>query len=228
MAEAPLRLAVLVSGRGSNLQALIDAIAAGSLHAEIAGVFSDKRKAYALERTRAAGIHAEALAPREHADRRAFDEALFERVAAIQPRFVVCAGYMRLISAEVVERWQGRIVNIHPSLLPAYPGLDTHGRVLASGDAGHGASVHFVTPELDGGPVLSHARIAVEPGDTPEALAARLLPHEHRLMVASVELLARRRVYLTASGIAVDGRALDAPLELHEDGRLYDRAGFVA
>ena len=228
MAEAPLRLAVLVSGRGSNLQALIDAIAAGRLPATIAGVFSDKRKAYALERARLAGIHAEAVSPRDHCDRLAFDEAMFERVAAVQPRLVVCAGYMRLISAQVVERWLGRMINIHPSLLPAYQGLHTHERVLQAGDGRHGASVHFVTPELDGGPVLAQAPIAVEAGDTPEGLAARLLPREHRLMVASVELLARRRVNLTALGIAVDGRLLDAPLELHEDDRLYDRAGFIA
>ena len=219
---------MLVSGRGSNLQALIDAIDAGRLPASIAGVFSDKRKAYALERARAANIPAEALSPRDHFDRLAFDRAMFERVAAVQPRLIVLAGYMRLISAEVVERWQGRIVNIHPSLLPAYQGLDTHARVLRSGDMTHGASVHFVTPELDGGPVIAQARIPVEPGDDPDALAARLLPREHRLMVATVELLARRRVDLTALGVAVDGRLLDAPLELHDDDRLYDRAGFVA
>ena len=223
-----MRLAVLVSGRGSNLQALIDAIAAGRLPATIAGVFSDKRKAYALERARQAHLHAEAVAPRDYADRAAHDEALFERIAAVQPGLIVCAGYMRLISAGVVERWQGRIINIHPSLLPRYQGLDTHERALRNGDAEHGASVHFVTPELDGGPVLAQARIPVEPGDTPDALAARLLPHEHRLMVASVELLARRRVHLTAHGIAVDGRPLDAPLELHPDDRLYDRAGFIS
>ena len=223
-----MRLAVLVSGRGSNLQALIDAISAGRLPATIAGVFSDKRKAYALERARLANLHAEALPPRDYADRIAFDEAMFEHIAAVQPGLIVCAGYMRLISAGVVERWQGRIINIHPSLLPKYQGLDTHERVLHSGDAEHGASVHFVTPELDGGPVIAQARIPVEPGDTPDTLAARLLPHEHRLMVASVELLARRRVYLTTLGIAVDGRPLDAPLELHPDDRLYDRAGFIA
>jgi phosphoribosylglycinamide formyltransferase-1 len=228
LADTPLRLAVLVSGRGSNLQALIDAIAAGRLPATIQGVFSDKRKAYALERARLAGIPAEAVSPRDHPDRLAFDEAMFERVARVQPRLIVLAGYMRLISAEVVERWQGRIINIHPSLLPAYQGLDTHARVLQAGDAEHGASVHFVTPELDGGPVLAQVRMRVEPGDTPDGLAARLLPREHRLMVACVELLARRRVHPTAHGVAVDGRLLDAPLELREDDRLYDRAGFIA
>jgi phosphoribosylglycinamide formyltransferase-1 len=222
------RIAVLVSGRGSNLQALIDAVAAGRLPVQIAGVFSDKRKAAALERARQSGIHAEAISPRDYGDRLAFDEAMFERVALVQPRLIVCAGYMRLISAASVERWQGRIINIHPSLLPAYQGLHTHERVLQAGDARHGASVHFVTAELDGGPVLAQARVDVEAGDTPESLAARLLPFEHRLMVASVELVARRRVYLTTLGIAVDGRPLDAPLELHPDDRLYDRAGFVA
>jgi phosphoribosylglycinamide formyltransferase-1 len=207
---------------------LIDAIGAGRLAAQIVGVFSDKPQAAALARARAAGIPNEALRPREFAQRTNFDQALFERIAAVQPKLIVCAGYMRLISAAAVERWAGRMINIHPSLLPAYQGLDTHARVLSAGDRSHGASVHFVTPDLDGGPVLAQAKIEVHGDDTAESLAERLLPLEHRLLVASVELLGRRRVYPTPFGVAVDGRLLDAPLRLHGDGKLYDAGDFVA
>ena len=226
--QLPLRVAVLASGRGSNLQALIDARFAGSLDIEIVGVFSDKAKAVALERARTHGIPAVALDPRDHYDRLAFDEALFAAVDGTQPDLIVCAGYMRLISPEVVERYAGKMINIHPSLLPAYQGLKTHARVLAAGDATHGASVHFVTAELDGGPVIAQARIDVLTGDTPEEMAARLLPHEHRLLVATVALLARRHVFPTPFGIAIDGRLQEAPLTLNEDGTLVDPAGFVA
>lgn len=217
-----LRVAVLASGRGSNLQALIDARAAGTLPVELVGVWSDRPRASALDRARVAGLHAECLLPRDHYDRLAFDRALFERVATVQPGLIVCAGYMRILSAEVVEPWIGRMLNIHPSLLPAYPGLHTHERVLRAGDGSHGASVHFVTPELDGGPVIARARVAVAAGDTPASLAARLLPLEHRLLVASVALYARHRLEPTPFGVALDGRLLSAPLELGRDGRLED------
>jgi phosphoribosylglycinamide formyltransferase-1 len=217
-----LRVAVLASGRGSNLQALIDARDAGALPVELVGVWSDRPRASALDRARAAGLRAECLLPRDHTDRPAFDRALFERIATVQPGLIVCAGYMRILSAEVVEPWSGRMLNIHPSLLPAYQGLDTHARVLRAGDRSHGASVHFVTPELDGGPVVARVRIAVEHDDTPTSLAARLLPFEHRLLVASVALYARHRLEPTPFGVALDGRLLATPLELGRDGRLED------
>ena len=187
----PLRVAVLASGRGSNLQALIDAERDLALDIQLAGVFSDRAGSKALERARVAGIHAEALSPRDHYDRLAFDLALFERVEAVQPALIVCAGYMRMISTEVVDRWSERMINIHPSLLPAYQGLHTHERVLRAGDRTHGASVHFVTGELDGGPVISQVRMDVREGDSPADLAQRLLPLEHRLLVATVALMTR-------------------------------------
>ena len=223
-----MRVAVLASGRGSNLQALIDARFAGALDIELVGVFSDKAKAVALERARTHGIAAVALDPRDHYDRLAFDEALFAAVDETTPDLIVCAGYMRLISPEVVDRYAGRMINIHPSLLPAYQGLKTHARVLAAGDAVHGASVHFVTAELDGGPVIAQVRMDVLDDDTPDAMAARLLPREHKLLVATVALLARRHVFPTPFGIAIDGRLQEAPLELDADGVLRDPAGFVA
>lgn len=208
------RLAVLASGRGSNLQAILDAVADGRLEARVAGVFGDRPRAFALERARAAGIPAQGLRPRDFADRDAFDAALFAAIAAVEPDFVVCAGYMRLLGAAALEPWAGRIVNIHPSLLPDFKGLDTHARALATGVAEHGASVHFVTPDLDGGPVIAQARVPVLPGDDPDALAARVLRVEHPLMVASLQLLCAGRVRLEDGRVELDGRPLPAPLQL--------------
>ncbi|HET9483512.1 MAG TPA: phosphoribosylglycinamide formyltransferase [Xanthomonadales bacterium] len=221
-------IAVLASGRGSNLQALIDAMRAGNLPVAITGVFSDKPDAVALERARAAGIPAVALRPKDFPDRASFDRELFAHVAAANPRLIVCAGYMRILSDEVVAANVGRMINIHPSLLPKYPGLRTHARALEAGDAIHGTSVHFVTTELDGGPVLARAEIDVRAGDTPDTLAERLLPVEHRLLVAAVALIARRQVVASPHGIAIDGALLEQPLTLGADGRLRDAGGFVA
>ena len=208
------RIAVLASGRGSNLQALLDAIARGALAAEVVGVFSDKGDAFALQRAREAGVHAEAIAPRAFPNRLAFDEAFFARVDATRPDLIVCAGYMRLISEAAVEAHRGRLVNIHPSLLPAFKGLRTHAQALAAGAAEHGASVHFVTPDLDGGPVIAQARVPVLAGDDAETLARRVLAREHPLLVASVDLLARRRIRLAGETVVFDGTPLAAPLQL--------------
>ena len=145
------RIAVLASGRGSNLQALIDAIAAGTLAAELVAVFSDRPLAPALTRARDAGIPACVREAGGYPSRAEFDDALFADVAAVEPDFVVCAGYLRLLGAHVVEPWLGRMINIHPSLLPAFKGLHTHRQALDAGVATHGASVHFVTPVLVGG-----------------------------------------------------------------------------
>jgi phosphoribosylglycinamide formyltransferase 1 len=223
----PLRIAVLASGRGTNLGALIAARDAGTLAIEVAGLFSDRAGARALDLARDAGIPATALSPREYFDRLAFDEALFGAVEAVQPALIVCAGYMRIIEASVVSRFDGRMINIHPSLLPAYQGLRTHERVLRAGDRVHGASVHFVGAELDGGPVIAQTRIDVRDGDTPESLARRLLPQEHRLLVACVGLFARRRLSPTPFGVALDGTLLAEPLRLGDDGALRDTTGAV-
>lgn len=212
-----MRLAVLASGRGTNLQALLDARAAGRLDADVVGVFSDRRSAGALERARAAGIPAVALRPADHADRAAFDAALFERVAAVQPDLIVCAGYMRLLGDAQVEAWHGRMINIHPSLLPMFKGLRTHEQALAAGVREHGASVHFVTAELDGGPVIAQARVPVLPGDDATTLAARVLDREHPLLVATLRLLAAGRVRLDGASVEFDGRTLRRPLQLAGD-----------
>jgi len=214
------RIAVLASGRGSNLQALLEAIAEGSLPARIVGVFSDKPTCGAIAIARDAGLPATALRPRDFADRAAHDEALFSAVAGVQPDLIVCAGYLRIISTASVRRFEGRMINIHPSLLPKYPGLDTHARALAAGDAEYGASVHVVVPELDAGPLLSRVRLPIEPGDDAAALAERLLPREHALLRATVALLAKGRLRIDTAPATLDGLALRAPLSLDAHDQL--------
>ncbi|HRQ65729.1 MAG TPA: phosphoribosylglycinamide formyltransferase [Xanthomonadaceae bacterium] len=215
-----LRLAVLVSGRGSNLQALIDAIDQGRLHAQIVAVLSNRSDAQALRRAEVRGIASLALDPGGYPTRADFDRALFERVAAFAPDLVVLAGFMRVLDASVVRAWQGRMINIHPSLLPKYPGLHTHRRALDAGDREHGASVHFVGAEVDAGPVIAQARIRVLAGDTPETLASRLLPREHQLLTGVCALIAEARLTCTSAEVKLDGRTLGCPLELTTDGRL--------
>ena len=209
------RIAVLASGRGSNLQAIIDAISAGRLDAELVGVFSDKPGAHALERVPAAlrwSADAKSFPFRE-----AFDAALADAVDAVAPDWIVCAGYMRILGADVVRRFHGRLLNIHPSLLPRYRGLHTHRRALEAGDREHGASMHFVVPELDAGAVIAQARIPIEPGDTPETLAERLLPAEHRLLVATLAVCLDGRVAERDDRVHVDGHPLFTPLQLDCD-----------
>ncbi len=209
----PLRVAVLLSGRGSNLGALIEATRAG-LPIRIVGAFCNKPDAPGLGLARDADIPTAVFEPRDYPDKPAFEAALFAAVAASGADLVVLAGFMRVLSAATVEQWRGRLINIHPSLLPKYQGLHTHARALEAGDAEHGASVHFVTPVLDGGPVLMQARIPVFPEDTADTIAARLLPQEHRLLVAAVRLFAERRVRLDGDRIVVDGGVLAEPLGL--------------
>jgi phosphoribosylglycinamide formyltransferase-1 len=220
--SAPLRIAVLASGRGSNLQAIIDAIAAGRLAARVAGVFSDKPAAAALERARRIGAPAVAVSPKHFATRLEFDEHLFRQVDAVHPDLIVCAGYMRLVSEFAVTARLGRMINIHPSLLPAFKGLHTHQQALDAGVAEHGASVHFVSPELDGGPVIAHARVPVEAGDDAARLAQRVLAREHPLLLATLQLFAAGRVALgdtPDAKVLLDHRPLTAPLQLAGDDR---------
>ncbi|HKT42488.1 MAG TPA: phosphoribosylglycinamide formyltransferase [Rhodanobacteraceae bacterium] len=213
-------VAVLASGRGSNLAALIDARDAGTLPIKLTLVAGDKADAPALRNAEAHGIPTFALDPKTFASRHEFDEALFANVAASGARLVVLAGYMRILDAAVTAQWTGRMINIHPSLLPRYRGLHTHRRVLKAGDPEHGASVHFVSAELDGGPVIAQARIAIRPGDTEDALAARLLPHEHQLLIACVGAIARGEVHERDGKVLFQGVPIPAPLRLGEGGNL--------
>jgi phosphoribosylglycinamide formyltransferase-1 len=216
----PFRVAVLASGRGSNLQALIDAQREGRLAIDIVLVASDKAQAIALRRAEEAGVATLALDPKSYSSRAEFDADLFARVAAHAPDLIVLAGYMRILDPAALAPWHGRIINIHPSLLPKYPGLHTHRRALEAGDTTHGASVHYVTAELDAGPSIAQAEIAVTAGDTPETLAERLLEREHRLLVECVALIAGGRIALGDSGVMYDGALMASPLRLADDGRL--------
>ncbi|GAB6196528.1 phosphoribosylglycinamide formyltransferase [Lysobacter xanthus] len=209
-----MRLAVLASGRGSNLQAILDAIGDGALDARVVSVFSDQPKAFALERARAAGVPAHACPPAAFGSRAQFDAALFQAISDVQPDLIVCAGYMRLLGAAQVEAWAGRMINIHPSLLPLFKGLRTHEQALAAGALEHGASVHFVTPELDGGPVIAQARVAVVPGDDATSLAGRVLEREHPLLLATLAMFAAGRLRLDGGRVTVDGHPLARPLQL--------------
>lgn len=212
------RIAVLASGRGSNLQAIIDAIARGELDAQVVGVFSDKPDAVALQRV-APELRWSADA-KASASREAFDAQLGDAVAACRPDWVVCAGYMRILGDGFVERFRGRLLNIHPSLLPRYRGLRTHARALAAGDREHGVSVHFVIPELDAGTVIAQAVVPVHPGDDAEALAARVLSVEHPLLVAVLRLAVAGRLAEHGTTITVDGHPLFTPLRLDSAGAL--------
>ena len=204
-----IRIAVLASGRGSNLQAILDAIADGVLDAQVVGVFSDKPAAPALQRV------AEPLRwsrkAKDYADRGAFDAELADAVAAAQPDWIFCAGYMRILGDAFVARFRGRLLNIHPSLLPKYRGLHTHQRALDAGDAEHGASVHFVVPELDAGAVIAQAPVPVHADDTAASLAARVLQVEHPLLVQVLQWAAAGHIH-EQDGIAWrDGQALFTP-----------------
>lgn len=215
-----LRVAVLASGRGSNLKAMIDAERDGTLPIEIVLVAGDKAEAPALRHAEEAAIATVALDPRGYGDRAAFDADLFARVGAHAPDLVVLAGFMRILDPAVLAPWSGRAINIHPSLLPKYRGLRTHAQAIAARDAMHGASVHFVTSELDGGPVIAQVDIPVRNDDTAATLAARLLPHEHRLLIACVALLAKRRIALIGDRVFCDGQPLARPLRLCDDGTI--------
>lgn len=207
-----IRIAALASGRGSNLQAVIDAIASGALDAEIVGVFSDKPDAAALQRVPAPLRWSRK--PKTFASREAFDAALADAVAASRPDWIICVGYMRILGTAFVQRFQGRLLNIHPSLLPRHRGLHTHASALDAGDAEHGASVHFVIPELDAGAAIAQAAVPVLVGDTPDSLAARVLEVEHPLLVAVLQMAAAGRIAEQAGHARLDGQPLFTPLRL--------------
>lgn len=208
-----LRVAVLLSGRGSNLAALIDA-AARDLPIELVGAFADRADALGLTRAAEAGVTTASFDPRAYADKASFEAALFAAVEASGAELVVLAGFMRVLSAATVDRWRGRLINIHPSLLPKFPGLHTHARALEAGESEHGASVHFVTPVLDGGPILMQLNLPIQAGDTADSLAQRLLPQEHRLLKAAVRMFADRRVRLVNDRVELDGKPLSMPIQI--------------
>ncbi|WP_422416207.1 phosphoribosylglycinamide formyltransferase [Pseudomonas sp. GZD-222] len=201
---------VLLSGTGSNLQALIDSVRTGDSPVRIRAVISNRADAYGLQRARDAGIDTAVLDHKAFEGREAFDAALVELIDGYQPQLVVLAGFMRILSGGFVRHYQGRLLNIHPSLLPKYKGLHTHQRALEAGDTEHGCSVHFVTEELDGGPLVVQAVIPVELDDTPERLAHRVHSQEHQIYPLAVRWFAEGRLRLGEHGALLDGQPLAA------------------
>jgi phosphoribosylglycinamide formyltransferase-1 len=212
-----LKLAVLISGRGSNLLAIAQACRDGRLDASVELVLSDRGDAAGLAAAAALGLATAVIDRVKFATREAFESALAAAIDRSGAELVLLAGFMRVLSAAFAATYAGRLLNIHPSLLPKYKGLDTHRRVLEAGEREHGASVHFVTGELDGGPVICQGRIAVQPGDSPQSLAARVLAVEHRIYALAIRLIAAGRLQLRGNTILLDGRVLETPIA--EDGQ---------
>ena len=212
-----LPLVVLISGSGSNLQAIIDQAAAG-LAVEIRAVVSNRPGVRGLERAEAAGIATRVLDHKAFPDRESYDLALADLLDEFQPQLVILAGFMRILSPLFIQRFRGRMLNIHPSLLPKYRGLHTHQRALDAGDSEHGASVHYVTEELDGGPLILQARVAIEPEDNAERLAERVLAKEHIIFPMVIRWIAEGRLTLTEGRVIKDGKALKKRLYLTDTG----------
>ncbi|MDV2902987.1 phosphoribosylglycinamide formyltransferase [Phytobacter diazotrophicus] len=201
-------IVVLISGNGSNLQAIIDACKQKKINGTIRAVFSNKADAFGLERAREANIPAHALLASQFASREAFDRELMQEIDAYAPDIVVLAGYMRILSPDFVAHYAGRLINIHPSLLPKYPGLHTHRQVLENGDDVHGTTVHFVTDELDGGPVILQSQVPVFEGDTEEDVTARVQTQEHAIYPLVVSWFVDGRLAMQENKAWLDGVCL--------------------
>lgn len=212
------RIVVLISGSGTNLQALIDAQKHGALGpGEIVGVFSNRPAVKGLQRADAAGIPNVMLDHKAYPDRASFDHAMLNALAEWEPDLLVLAGFMRLLTPEFVQQYPGRMLNIHPSLLPKYPGLNTHQRALDAGDTEHGATIHFVTNELDGGPPVLRARVNVEPGDSADTLAQKVQRKEHQIYPAAVRWFADGRLTMQSGHAYMDDKLITAPgLDWHD------------
>src|SRR5574340_893163 len=206
-----LKLAVLISGEGSNLQAILHACASGTLHAEVCAVISNHADAHGLRRALAAGVPVHTLIATSGTTRDDYDTALRILIERHAPQLILLAGFMRILSDGFVRHFRGRLLNIHPALLPKYRGLHTHGRALAAGEREHGCSVHFVTEELDGGAVIAQAKVPVRLDDTEASLAARVRVREHALYPLVVRWFAEGRIKLDANRVLFDGQPLSAP-----------------
>ena len=214
------KTAVLISGSGTNLQAFIDRVGRGALDLELSVVFSNNPDAFGLERARNAGIPTACIEHGDFADRNSFDHAVAAKLDKWQPDLLVLAGFMRILSAAFVTHYAGKILNIHPALLPAYPGLNTHQRVLDAGDTWHGSTVHFVTEELDGGPRILQGRLPVDAGETAEQLATRVQAVEHQIYPEAAGWVGEGRVEFRDGKTWIDGSVADQPVI-----QVFDRAG---
>lgn len=201
-------IVVLVSGNGSNLQTILDNCEQGLINGKVSAVFSNKADAYALERATNADVPAVFVNPKDFADRDTFDAELMAQIDQHQPDLIVLAGYMRILSADFVQHYAGKMLNIHPSLLPKYPGLDTHQRAIDNGDEEHGASVHFVTPELDAGPVILQAKVPVFSDDTAEEVASRVHEQEHMIYPMVIQWFCANRLGMVNDTAVLDGETL--------------------
>ncbi len=204
-----MKLAILISGNGSNLQAFIDAVAHGKLDADIAVVLSNKADACGLQRAEEAGIPTLHIDHRDFDSRESFDTAMVDSLDEYAVDLVVLAGFMRILSLVFIEAYQGRLLNIHPSLLPKYPGLHTHQRAIDAGDSHGGATVHFVTEELDGGPPVIQARVPIVEGDNAGSLAARVLEQEHRIYPQAAHWFCQGRLKLEGNRALLDDTPVD-------------------
>jgi len=206
------RTAILISGSGTNLQAFIDRVAGGDLDLDLCVVFSNKPDAFGLERAARAGIPTASIRHSDYDDRESFDRAVAEVLDGYEPELVVLAGFMRILSPWFVQHYEGRILNIHPALLPKYPGLDTHQRVLDAGDEWHGSTVHFVTAELDGGPRILQGRLRVNPDESADELQHRVQAIEHVIYPEAAALVGSGRVMFRDGETYIDGQASATPL----------------
>lgn len=206
MSAALTPAVILISGRGSNLQAILEEIRTGKLPIEIRAVISNNPEAEGLQRARAAGVPAEIIDHRDYAERSQFDAVLMQAIDRHAPRLVILAGFMRILGDAFIRHFAGRLLNIHPSLLPDFKGIDTHARALMAGAAQHGASVHFVTNDLDGGPVIVQASVPVRAGDTIDTLAARVLHEEHRILPLAIRWFVEQRLSIRNGQVLLDGK----------------------
>ncbi|NQY49412.1 MAG: phosphoribosylglycinamide formyltransferase [Colwellia sp.] len=204
------KIVVLISGGGTNLQAIIDACTDSNYPAEVVGVVSNKIDAYGLTRAQNADIATVALSHKEFASREDYDQALIKKIDVFDADLIVLAGFMRILTPSFVQHFQGKLLNIHPSLLPKYQGLNTHQRAIDAGDDVHGVSVHFVTEELDGGPVILQAKVPVFDGDSSDDLAARVHEQEHRIYPLVVKWFAEKRLSMQGDHAILDGNTLPA------------------
>ncbi len=207
---APKRIVVLISGSGSNLQAILDQTLEGQINGTIAAVISNRPDAYGLTRAEQAGVDARLLDHKQFADRESFDAALIELIDSYTPDLVVLAGFMRILTPELVRHYQGRLFNIHPSLLPKYKGLTTHQRALEAGDTEHGCTVHFVTEELDGGPLIVQAKTDILTDDDEQSLQQRVHQLEHQIYPLAVQWFCADRLRLGEDGVQLDDERLPA------------------
>ncbi len=206
--KEPLPIVVLISGNGSNLQAIIKAAEQG-LAVDIRAVISNRSDAFGLERARKANIPTHVIPHLQFSNRQVFEDALLQQIDYYQPQLVVLAGFMRRLTADFVKHYRARMINIHPSLLPKYPGLDTHQRALAAKDAQHGVTIHYVNEQVDGGPIICQASLDILTDDTQDSLLPRIHQLEHRLYPLVLEWIAAGRLSLTPLGVMFDGKLIN-------------------